>query len=121
MAYEEFKSVYDHVSRCVVRKKQKVQVVLFTMHILDKKGSFSIDELMKMWETSLSGSLRAVDAGTKYSSSQYMIILMDVDMDNGKEVAKKVIKTFYNTNENLEEIVKVSYDIRTMPDETIKL
>ena len=121
LAYEEFKSVYDHVSRCVVRKKQKVQVVLFTMHILDKKGSFSIDELMKMWETSLSGSLRAVDAGTKYSSSQYMIILMDVDMDNGKEVAKKVIKTFYNTNENLEEIVKVSYDIRTMPDETIKL
>ena len=76
LAYDEFKNVYDYVSRCVARRKQKVQVVLFTMHMKDKKADVSIEEVMQRWEESLNGSLRAVDAGTKYSSSQYMIILM---------------------------------------------
>lgn len=121
LAYDEFKSVYDYVSRCVARKKQKVQVVLFTMHMRGKNVEVSIEEIMQMWEESLNGSLRAVDAGTRYSSSQYMMILMDVDIENGREVSEKVIRTFYENNKYLKDIVKVSYDIRTMPDKTIKL
>ena len=121
LAYDEFKSVYDYVSRCVARKKQKVQVVLFTMNMWDKNVETSLEEIMYAWEESLTGSLRAVDAGTRYSSSQYMIILMDVDMENGREVSEKVIKAFYDNNESFKNIVKVSYDIRTMPDNTIKV
>ena len=116
LAYDEFKSVYDYISRCVARKKQKVQVVLFTMHMQSKDFEITVDEIMQMWERSLKGSLRAMDAGTKYSSSQYMIILMDVDMENGKEVAEKVIKSFYENNGSLKNAVKISYDIRTMLD-----
>ena len=121
LAYDEFKSVYDYVSRCVARKKQKVQVVLFTMHMMDKKSEFSIDDVMQRWNESLQGSLRAVDAGTKYSNSQYMVILMDVDMENGHMVAQKVINAFYEENKNLCAVVDVTYDIRTMPDDSIKL
>lgn len=119
LAYDEFKSVYDYVSRCVSRKKQKVQVVLFTLHTRDKMVQISLEEVMQLWEESLTGSLRAVDAGTKYSSSQYMMILMDVDIENGRQVSEKVIRAFYDNNEDLKEIVKVSYDIRTMSDNTI--
>jgi len=114
LAFDEFKNVYDFVSRCVTRKKQNVQVVLFTMYGLKRRSSVSMEYMMQQWEAAVASSLRAVDTGTKYSSSQYLVILMDSDIENGKAAAERVIKKFYESNESLTEEVKVGYDIRTV-------
>ena len=114
LAFDEFKNVYDFVLRCVARKKQKVQVVLFTMSPYDILGDTSVDEIMQAWEMSLVESLRAVDTGTRYSNSQYMVILMDADIENGKKVAERVVDNFFEKNVILKKLVKVIYDIRTM-------
>lgn len=114
LAYDEFKNVYDFISRCVARKKQKVQLVLFTMKMRNKDVDTSIEDVMQLWEESLICSLRSVDTGTRYSSSQYIVIFMDADLENGKAVAERVINRFYDENIGIEDIVKVAYDIRTM-------
>ena len=114
LAYDEFRNVYDFISRCVARKKQKVQLVLFTMTMRNKQTEVSIVDVMQAWEESLICSLRSVDTGTRYSSSQYIVIFMDADLENGKAVAERVISRFYECNENLREEVKIVYDIRTM-------
>lgn len=114
LAYDEFKNVYDFISRCVARKKQKVQLVLFTMNMRNKDVDISIEDVMQLWEESLICSLRSVDTGTRYSSSQYIVIFMDADLENGKAVAERVINRFYDENIGIEDIVKVAYDIRTM-------
>ena len=114
LAYDEFKNVYDFISRCVTRKKQKVQLVLFTMTMRSKEVDTSIEDVMQLWEESLICSLRSVDTGTRYSSSQYIVIFMDADLENGRAVAERVIHKFYDDNESIREIVRVSYDIRTM-------
>lgn len=114
LAYDEFKNVYDFISRCVARKKQKVQLVLFTMNMRNKDVDTSIEDVMQLWEESLICSLRSVDTGTRYSSSQYIVIFMDADLENGKAVAERVINRFYDENIGIEDIVKVAYDIRTM-------
>ena len=59
-------------------------------------------------------SLRSVDTGTKYSSSQYIVILMDTDMENGKVVAERVINRFKENEEIKASDIKISFDIQTM-------
>ena len=114
LAYDEFKNIYDFISRYVSRNKHKVQVVLFTMNAVDKRSEIIMEDVMQFWEDVVSESLRAVDTGTRYSSSQYMVILMDAGIENGSEVAERVIEKFFDNNSGLREKLKISYDIRTM-------
>lgn len=118
VAFDEFKNVYDFVSRCVARKKQKVQVVLFTMSPKNRQPKLSMEEMMQKWEASLVESLRVVDTGTRYSNSQYMVILMDADAENGKKVAERVVDNFYRVNAGLKNEVMVTYDLRTLQGAT---
>ena len=114
VAYDEFKKIYDFVSRYVTRKHQKVQIVLFTMQDGLQHVGPVFEHAMQVLEQSIIGSLRASDAGTKYSNSQYIVILMDTDIDNGKMVAERVIKNFAENYCPAGTNINVSYDIRTM-------
>lgn len=114
LAYDEFKNVYDFISRCVARKKQDVQVVLFTMDLIDSQTDKSMEVIMQLWERSLESSLRFVDTGTRYSNSQYIAIFLDADLENGKLVAERVIRKFFEQHEELKTDVEITYDIQTM-------
>ncbi len=115
VAYDEFKKIYDFVWRCVTRKKQMVQIVLFTIDITSRSQMhLSVEEAMEILTASVISSLRAIDTGTKYSSRQYMVILMDTDIVNGRNVAERVIKKFY-ANEAIKDVdVNITYDIQTL-------
>lgn len=119
LAYDEFRKIYDFVHRCVIRKNQKVQLVLFT---LQAEGNLLVggmfDAAMKGLENAIITSLRSVDAGTRYSNSQYIVILMDTDMENGKKVAERVVGRFMEQYEKQKPALHVSYDIQTMKSKT---
>ena len=114
LAYDEFKNIYDFVSRYVSRNRHKVQVVLFTMNAVDKRSEIVMEDVMQLWEEAVSESLRAVDTGTRYSNSQYMVILMDAGIENGKDVAERVIEKFFYNNKAFRSKIKISYDIRSI-------
>ncbi len=115
VAYDEFKKIYDFITRYTSRKKQEFQIVLFTIKPVNKEIPVSIDEIMERWEESLSFSLRSVDTGTRYSSSQYMLIFMDTNFDNGLMVSKRVIDKFFEANEEYQKYINVNFDLRTIP------
>ena len=115
LAYDEFKKIYDFVSRCVNRKHQQVQLVLFTLKVGGKQYKGNIFEgAMHVLERSIVSSLRAMDAGTKYSNSQYIVILMDTDIENGRMVAERIIDGFLDKYSHMDMDIEVSYDIRTL-------
>ncbi len=114
LAYTEFKHVYDFVSRYVARKKEAVQIVLFSIKLKDKLGDLYMDDVMELFEKSMENALRTVDMGTKYSSSQYVMIFLDADIQNGRMVADRVIENFLTKNETLRNKVTIRYDIKTM-------
>ena len=115
VAYDEFKKIYDFVSRCVTRKNEKVQIVLFNLQIDGGKivGN-TFDNAMQVLEGSIISSLRAMDAGTRYSSSQYIVILMDTNIENGKMVAERVIRKFLESYGETGLNINVTYNIQTM-------
>lgn len=111
--YEDFDRIYGYIQRGVRRNRQQVQTLLFTLSTDDDGDlGLSSEEPMKTLELAAASSLRMVDVGTRYSSMQYIVILVDTDLENGKKVADRVAKQFYRMYGGRG--VVVSYDIQTM-------
>lgn len=109
--YEGFKYIYQFISRCVGRTKQCVQLVLFTISgpALMMEDEEVMLPAMKKLEQSIVASLRRGDVATHFSSSQYVIILMDANIENGELVAERVLSTWKNINDI--DQIDVHYDI----------
>ena len=111
--FEEFQRIYKYISRGVKRNHQQVQTLLFTLSVDESENmKVSFEEPMQTLELSVASSVRLVDVGTRYSSIQYIVILLDTDIDNGKKVADRVVKKFYQMYGGRG--IVVSYDIQTM-------
>ena len=111
--YQDFQRIYTYISRGVKRNHQQVQTLLFTLS-RDKNESLglNVQEPMQTLELAVASSVRMVDVGTRYSSIQYIVILLDTDIESGRKVADRVVKKFYQMYGGRGIIV--SYDIQTM-------
>lgn len=115
--YDGFKRIYQFVSRTIERTGQKVQILIFTLETKDW-DTISNDEMQLAIENMGSGIhnlLRKGDVASKYSNSQYIVILMDTNKDNGCKVAERVRNSWENQNLNPE--LHLSYVIGTIERE----
>lgn len=89
--YQDFKRIYQFVERCVDRSNQEVQIVLFTLYGKPAEH-VSLTEVILNLNEIIAGALRKGDVATRYSNTQYVVILMDTSLANGRRVAERVIK-----------------------------
>lgn len=93
--YNGFKRIYHFVARCMERKAQDVQLVLFTIRS-DSETDFDENHTyIGALEEAVSKSLRRGDVATKCGNTQYVVILMDASEQNGEMVASRIAKKFY--------------------------
>ncbi|MCM1091640.1 MAG: diguanylate cyclase [Butyrivibrio sp.] len=102
LAYGEFQKVYNFIARYMGRGTQDVQIVLMTvksrkMYLSEFSGQ---EEVMAELEKAISTTLRSSDVYTRYSSSQYIVILMDANEENGKMVAERILTSFHKMQKN---------------------
>lgn len=92
--YSGFKNIYQFISRCIDRTKQKVQVVVFFLEGKDEYLNISsiLNEGMEQLKDAIVSSLRRGDVSTRFGSNQFVIILMDTDKKNGEMVANRVMQ-----------------------------
>ena len=112
VAYDEFRKIYDFITRYAERKQQNMQIVLYTIELAERID-VSMDAVMQVLEESVISSLRAMDAGTKYSNKQYIVVLLDTTIENGRTVAERVLNRFYDKIGMSRSEVKITYDIQT--------
>lgn len=111
--YPDFQRLYKYISRGVKRNHQQVQTLLFTMSRDENENpGMNVLEPMQTLELAVASSVRMVDVGTRYSNIQYIVILLDTDIESGRKVADRVVKKFYQMYGGRGIIV--SYDIQTM-------
>lgn len=115
--YDDFKKLYDFSMRTVGRNNRNVQTLLFTLSSDKVRAEQSMDDIMEILKQAVITSLRSVDTGTKYSCSQYIVLLMDTDVENGRAVAKRVIDKFYQNERVKFSSIKVNYDIQPLKAE----
>lgn len=113
--YQDFKRIYQFVERCVERSNQEVQIVLFTLNGI-KVENASLTEIIHNLNEVISGALRKGDVATRYSNTQYVVILMDASLVNGRRVAERVIKKCSALCEKAGLVLK--YDIQSVKKES---
>ena len=111
--YEGFRKVYQFVSRSVKRSKRNVQIVLFTMYektgVIQEIGGLEI--AMKDMNEAIVKSLRKGDVATQYSSTQFIVILMDTDTENGVIVAERIRKAWLDNSIIGAKCFTLTYDL----------
>ena len=114
--YEGFKHIYQFLSRSVGRTDQNVFILLFTVNHGEylKLSNDALDRAMKELERAIVVSLRQGDVTTRYSSFQYVVMLMCNDYDSAKAVADRIVNTWNEINEA--EGIYIDYALKSAED-----
>lgn len=102
LAYGEFQKVYNFIARYVERGDEDALILLLTvknrrMSLGDLSGQ---EEVMLELKNAIAGSLRSSDVYTRYSSSQYIVVLMDAVEENGSLIITRIMEQFYKLHKN---------------------
>ncbi len=93
--YREFQRIYNYIGRCVERTHQKAKLVMVTLDCRLADSMVSVEARMKKVEQAIIHSLRRNDVGTRYSVTQFLLVLIDVDSDSLESVIENRIKNKY--------------------------
>ena len=99
--YEGFKHIYQFVSRSVGRSDQSVYILLLTINHGEymKVSNDVLQNAMRELERSIVVSLRQGDVTTRYSSFQYVVMLLCNDYASAKTVTDRIVNTWTEINE----------------------
>lgn len=94
--YEIFKDIYRFMARSVERTGQSVYIMLLTLS--DKNGEVPPVELlgiaMERLHNTIRSSLRRGDIFARYSTTQYMVMLLGTSYENGCMVGRRIMNNF---------------------------
>lgn len=109
-AYPEFTRMYEYIRNIAERNDQKVQIILFTITSVNgiKVTVEERDRIMNLLQNAIVNSIRNVDVSTRYSSTQFAVLLMNLNDKDTKDVATRIMTEFYRTYDLRE--VELHYD-----------
>ena len=112
--YGEFGHVYDFVQNYSKRNDQEMQLILFTLFSADG-GDIKLDQMeqaMQCMEQAIIKSLRGVDVGTRYSSSQFVVVLFGTEKDNIRVVTDRIVQNYFKLY--CKRDITLAYDIANL-------
>ena len=94
--YDFFKEVYQLEVRSAARLGKPIHLCLIT--VSDRHGATltrrTLENVMKKLSESIQKSLRSGDVYSRYSSSQYVVLLPQANADNSKMVMERIIRCY---------------------------
>lgn len=109
--YDEFNHVYDFVKHMSQRNKKETQLLLFTL--FSSNGSEvrleRMETAMQCMEQAICKSLRGVDVGARYSSSQFLVVLLGTERENVRVVTDRIVQNYFKLYG--EKDITLTYDI----------
>jgi len=94
--YREFQRIYNYIGRCVERTHQKAKLVMVTLDVDETIPADSVESEMQKVEKAIVSSLRRNDVGTRYSATQFLLVLIDVDFNCLENVIESRIMDNYS-------------------------
>ena len=102
--YETFKGIYRFLARGLIRSGQKACVILITV-VNEDGGSpllYEKDALMEQLGKNIADTIRLGDVYTRYSSSQYLLLVIDTTQRQTDLIVDRIREQFlagkYNNN-----------------------
>lgn len=115
--YEFFKSVYQLEARAAARTGASVFICLVT--VTDGRGEKPelkvMNKSMEALKETISNTLRRGDVFTRYSVSQYLVLLPTTSYENGEMVMQRIQRAFHR--ENPKSRVQIVYSLQPLTPE----
>lgn len=109
---KEFQLLYRYVTRIVERKHQNIHMLGVELKPLVEVSEEKKRDAMEVLGQAIVTSLRGSDVCTQCNESQYVVMLLGAQYDNGAFIAGRVLGAFENLYSGTE--FEVSYRIRLM-------
>lgn len=111
LEYRDFTKIYEFVMKMTERFDWGMQLVMIT---LEQANAIEIDveaqeEAMKYMGEAINESLRGVDLSTRFSSEQFLVVLIKAEKGDIDTVVRRIFDKFYRLYDK--KIVQISYDI----------
>ncbi len=100
--YPEFARTMNYLERVIERNDQPMYIVMFTLLATDEEAA-TIEQKnigMRMLEAAIVSALRKTDVTMQFSSSQRVVILMNMDEENKQMTINHIISTYYKNDSN---------------------
>lgn len=93
----EFSKIYEYVSNLGERYEHNCHLVMITMDTASDNTMFidKIEQALKCMETAIRENIRNVDVCTRYSSMQYLLILMEAGEDTIPVITERIFTQYY--------------------------
>lgn len=112
--YRQFTKMYEYLNNLCTRYDHSCNVVLVTLDAKSNSTMF-IDEIeqgMKCMEMAIKNTIRNVDICTKYSSVQFLIVLLEAGDENIHVIINRIFTLFYKMSQNPDLIPR--YEVSTL-------
>lgn len=98
--YRQFAKMFDYLKKVCERYQHSVNIVLVTLDTGYNKSTYidNIEQSMKVMELAIKNTIRNVDICTRYSSVQYLIVLLEAGEDNVDVIMSRIFASFYRMN-----------------------
>lgn len=110
--YRQFTKMYKYINEVCERYRHTCNVVLVT---LNTKPTTFIDEIeqgMKCMETAIKKTIRSVDICSRYSSVQFLIVLLEAGDENVSSIMNRIFASFYKMNTDAD--IVPTYEVSTL-------
>lgn len=115
--YREFAKLYDYVKHLSERYEYNVHLIMITLDYISNEGMY-IDErerAMTCMEKNIQSSLRSVDVCTRFSSEQFVVILVNAQNEYVKMITKRIEDNFRKIYEP--KLIDVHFDVADLSSE----
>jgi len=112
--YRQFAKMFDYLNKLCERYDHSCNIVLVTLDEKNK-GTMYIDDIelgMKHMEKAIKNTIRNVDICTRYSSVQFLIILVEAGDDNVDAIMNRIFSSFYKMNAESDLVPR--YEVRVV-------
>lgn len=112
--YETFKSIYRFLERGIIRSGQKACVILLT--VVDERGRSLLphkkDIRMKQLGEDIGATLRIGDVYTRYSSSQYLLLVIDTTEGQADRIVGRIREQYLARGQEHDILVHHCYELQ---------
>lgn len=117
--YEGFKHIFQFITRYSARQETGIEIILFTISKQDGNmiDPLTLSEAMFDLENVIKVSLRIGDVATKYSSCQYLVMLIGADKVNHDDVVKRILNNYSQFAEKYKIVVKYDIDYQQLQED----
>lgn len=114
LEYREFAKISDYVRHLGERYDYTIQIVMITIESANHDALYieKREQVMSCMEKMIQVSLRSVDVSTRFSSEQFVVLLMNVENEYVNMITKRIEDNFHKVYDR--KYVRVHFDVENL-------